>query len=171
MSSTVQILIVDDIDGSPADETVRFALDGAHYEIDLSRRNATALRQMLSRYIKSGRRVSGGEGGRSSVTPSATGTAHRNGRVTTAGRAANARSTARGVSRGTGSSRISAKSGAANKSRAIASRGPKTRSQSKAQGLQDMSQIRDWARSQGITVGDRGRIPTEIITKFQNSVR
>ena len=42
---------VDDLDGSPAAETVSFGLDGRTYEIDLSKRNAAALRRALDRYI------------------------------------------------------------------------------------------------------------------------
>ena len=42
---------VDDLDGSPAAETISFGLDGQTYEIDLSRRNAAALRKVLDRYI------------------------------------------------------------------------------------------------------------------------
>jgi Lsr2 len=32
----VNVLLVDDIDGSDAVETVSFGLDGTHYEIDLN---------------------------------------------------------------------------------------------------------------------------------------
>jgi hypothetical protein len=42
---------VDDLDGSPAAETISFGLDGQTYEIDLSKRNAAALRKLLDRYI------------------------------------------------------------------------------------------------------------------------
>jgi Lsr2 len=42
---------VDDLDGSPAAETVSFGLDGQTYELDLSKRNAAALRRALDRYI------------------------------------------------------------------------------------------------------------------------
>ena len=40
-----------------ADETVQFSLDGVSYEIDLSTKNATRLRDALSRYVMAGRRV------------------------------------------------------------------------------------------------------------------
>jgi hypothetical protein len=49
--------LTDDTDGSPADETARFALDGREYEIDLSEVNAKALRQMIEPYATAGRRV------------------------------------------------------------------------------------------------------------------
>ena len=42
---------VDDLDGSPAAETIAFGLDGQTYEIDLSKRNAATLRKVLGRYI------------------------------------------------------------------------------------------------------------------------
>ena len=48
----VEVLLEDDINGSPADETVRFAYDGTQYEIALSRQNAEALRSTLGRYIE-----------------------------------------------------------------------------------------------------------------------
>ena len=41
MAQKVQVVLVDDIDGGSADETVAFALDGVTYEIDLSTKNAT----------------------------------------------------------------------------------------------------------------------------------
>jgi hypothetical protein len=51
--------LIDDLDGGEADETVSFALDGASYEIDLSKKNAAAFRKNLDRYIKAGRRHGG----------------------------------------------------------------------------------------------------------------
>jgi hypothetical protein len=47
----------DDLDGGPADQTVRFAKDGTEYEIDLSNENAQALRRELAPYIANARRV------------------------------------------------------------------------------------------------------------------
>jgi len=40
MAQKVTVELEDDLDGSPADETVRFGLDGTEYEIDLSEKNA-----------------------------------------------------------------------------------------------------------------------------------
>ena len=51
--------LVDDIDGSTAEETVSFALDGVEYEIDLSQPNASNLRQGLDEYVSKGRRTGG----------------------------------------------------------------------------------------------------------------
>ena len=47
--------LTDDLDGSDADETVRFALDGKSYEVDLSAANATKLRDALKPYMEKGR--------------------------------------------------------------------------------------------------------------------
>lgn len=58
MARTVQILLEDDLDGSVADETVTFALDGTSYEIDLSKTNAKRLRDALAPYVTAGRKVS-----------------------------------------------------------------------------------------------------------------
>ena len=50
------VQLIDDLDGSPADETVSFALDGSAYEIDLSAKNATMLRDSLASYVANARR-------------------------------------------------------------------------------------------------------------------
>ncbi len=52
--------LVDDLDGGDADETVKFALDGIQYEIDLSDKNATKLRDILAPYVGAGTRVARG---------------------------------------------------------------------------------------------------------------
>ena len=49
MRKTITTLI-DDIDGTEAAETIRFALDGTSYEIDLSEKNAVALRDAIAPY-------------------------------------------------------------------------------------------------------------------------
>ncbi|MFB7029309.1 MULTISPECIES: Lsr2 family protein [unclassified Streptomyces] len=59
MAQKVQVLLVDDLDGIEADETVTFALDGKTYEIDLTTANAEKLRGLLEPYTKSGRRTGG----------------------------------------------------------------------------------------------------------------
>lgn len=59
MAQKVQILLVDDLDGGEAEETVRFGLDGVDYEIDLSAKNAGALRDSLAKYVAEARRVGG----------------------------------------------------------------------------------------------------------------
>ncbi len=106
MAQKIQTLFIDDLDGSQAEGTVRFGLDGAEYEIDLNTGHAEALRAALARYVDAARRAPG------------------------------ARRPARGGRRGS------------------------------ASGL-DSTQVRDWAKSQGIDVKDRGRIPAELIVKFK----
>jgi hypothetical protein len=106
MAQKVQTLYVDDLDGSEADGTIRFGLDGAEYEIDLNAAHAEALRQALARYVDGARRSPGTR------------------RPVRSGRKANAS----GV---------------------------------------NTSQVRDWAKSQGIDVKDRGRVPAELIVKFK----
>ncbi|OAB87571.1 hypothetical protein AWH69_05785 [Janibacter melonis] len=59
MAQRVQVILEDDIDGGPADETVTFGLDGATYEIDLNERNAAALRDAMAAYVGAGRRSGG----------------------------------------------------------------------------------------------------------------
>lgn len=59
MAQKVQVLLLDDIDGNEAAETVSFALDGVSYEIDLNSDNARALRDSLSHWIGHARRVGG----------------------------------------------------------------------------------------------------------------
>jgi hypothetical protein len=104
MARKVQYLLVDDLDGGGADETVNFGLDGVSYEIDLSTKHAGALRDALAEYVASARKV-GGRRGRG-----------------------------RGRAGGRG---------------------------------QDTAAIREWARSQGLKVSDRGRIPADIIAKYE----
>ena len=107
VAQKVQTLFVDDIDGSAADGTVRFGLDGTDYEIDLNSEHAQALRDALARYISAARRVGGGA--RRPV---------RSGR----------KAPANGV---------------------------------------NTTEIREWAKAQGIEVKDRGRVPAELVVKFK----
>ena len=109
MAQRVNVVLVDDIDGNDAVETVTFALDGVEYEIDLSEDNANKLRESLSLYIGHGRRT----GGR---------------------RRSGDQKTSRGRSGSSGS----------------ASDGPSA------------SEIREWARANGHTVPDRGRVSAEV---------
>ncbi|NBM17174.1 Lsr2 family protein [Streptomyces sp. GC420] len=64
MAQKVQVLLVDDLDGGEADETVTFALDGKTYEIDLTTANAEKLRESLGDYVKAARRTGGRSAGR-----------------------------------------------------------------------------------------------------------
>ena len=49
--------LIDDLDGGEAHETVKFALDGQAYEIDLSSKNASKLRNALAPYLDSAKRL------------------------------------------------------------------------------------------------------------------
>ncbi|MER7989642.1 Lsr2 family protein [Streptomyces noursei] len=64
MAQKVQVLLVDDLDGGEANETVTFALDGKSYEIDLSDANAEKLRDSLADFVKAGRKTGGRSAGR-----------------------------------------------------------------------------------------------------------
>lgn len=75
MAQQILVSLVDDLDGSEADETVQFALDGVTYEIDLSAENAEELRDALAPYIEHARRA----GGRKRTSSRR----RRNGQVTT----------------------------------------------------------------------------------------
>lgn len=60
MAQRVEVTLIDDVDGStPADQTVRFSLDGVNYEIDLSNENADALRNAFEPFVSKARRLSG----------------------------------------------------------------------------------------------------------------
>jgi len=59
LAQKVQVVLVDDLDGGTADETVTFSLDGVAYEIDLTTENAAAMREALASYVGSARRVGG----------------------------------------------------------------------------------------------------------------
>jgi hypothetical protein len=73
MAQRVNVVLVDDIDGSDASETVGFALDGVDYEIDLSDKHASDLRDALSLYVGHARRTGGRrKGGRRSAASSST---------------------------------------------------------------------------------------------------
>lgn len=59
MATRTVIELIDDLDGSEATETVRFALDGSEYEIDLAGQNADELRGVLARFVQAGRKAAG----------------------------------------------------------------------------------------------------------------
>jgi hypothetical protein len=111
MAQKVQTLLVDDLDGSEADGTVRFGLDGTSYEIDLNAEHARQLRDALTCYTAAARRISG------SVR-----------------------------------------------------RPPHSGRKAPADTL-NTTEIREWAKAQGIDVKDRGRIPAELVVKFKAATR
>jgi len=59
VAQRVKVLLVDDIDGEDAVETVSFALDGVSYEIDLSDGNARKLRDQMASWTGHARRSGG----------------------------------------------------------------------------------------------------------------
>jgi nucleoid-associated protein Lsr2 len=103
MAQKLHTLYVDDLDGSDAEGTVRFSLDGAHYEIDLNAAHARELRGALAPYVEAGRKVP-----------------RRAGR---------------------------------NRSKATAKR-------------VNSNEIRDWARTNGVEIKNRGRVPANVVTRF-----
>jgi hypothetical protein len=68
MARKVHIVLEDDLDGTPAAETVTFALDGSSYEIDLSEANAARLREALAPYLGVARRAGRAEARRNAET-------------------------------------------------------------------------------------------------------
>ena len=107
MAQKIQTVFIDDLDGSEAEGTVRFGLDGAEYEIDLNAGHARALRDALARYVRRARRAGAVPAGR---------------RAAAAGR---------------------------------------------GRAGMDSTEVREWAKAQGIDVKDRGRVPAELVVKFK----
>jgi DNA-nicking Smr family endonuclease len=107
MAQKLQTVFIDDIDGGAAEGTVRFALDGTDYEIDLSGQHNDELRKTLQRYIARARKAGG---------------------------------TARRPSRGGGR---------------------------RDSGSVDPTAVRIWARQQGIAIKERGRVPADVLAKYQ----
>ena len=106
MAQKVQVVLIDDLDGGQADDTVTFSLDGVAYEIDLSHDNAAALRDAFAAYVGHARRVGGPR-----------------------------RSSGRGATR-------------------------------TANGT-NPAEVREWAKSQGIAVNERGRISAELQATYR----
>lgn len=105
------MVLVDDIDGTPASETVSFGVDGFRYEIDLSEGNAALLRGAVEEWVQNARRVAGvRRRGNRSVTKQA---------------------------------------------RVVASN----------------DTMRRWARANGYTVSDRGRLKTDVVDAFNAANR
>src|SRR5262245_19405904 len=102
MAQRVTIEMMDDLDGSQADETVRFAVDGSAYEIDLSNKNAAEMRRTFDRYIEHARKA-----------------------------------------------------------------GRTTRQARTSRNRHYSSDVRAWAKSQGIQINERGRIPASIVAEYE----
>jgi nucleoid-associated protein Lsr2 len=57
MATKRTVALEDDLDGGPADDTVRFGLDGSEYEIDLSKKNAKTFRNQLAPFVEHARKA------------------------------------------------------------------------------------------------------------------
>jgi hypothetical protein len=108
MAQRVHTLYVDDLDGSDAEGTVRFSLDGAQYEIELNATHATELRDALAPYVEAGRK--------------------------------------------------------------IPRRAGRSRGKAAAKGVRN-NVVRDWAKTNGVEINNRGRVPAEVVTKFLTATR
>jgi hypothetical protein len=106
MAQKVTVEMTDDLDGSQADTTVSFAIDGNAYEIDLSKRNAAAMRRTFDRYIEHARK-----------------------------------------------------------------QGRSTRRTRATRDRRHSSDVRAWAKAQGIQVSERGRIPASVVTQYEEANR
>ena len=98
----------DDLDGGPADETVRSAFDGTGYEIDLNKKNARAFRKQLAPFVEHARKAGRGQRRQSGRTQSS---------------------------------------------------------------RRHSSDIRAWAKEQGIAVSERGRIPASVVEQYETATR
>ena len=61
MATKITVALEDDLDGSPAEETMRFAVGGTAYEIDLNKKNARAFRKQLAPFVEHARKASQGQ--------------------------------------------------------------------------------------------------------------
>jgi hypothetical protein len=75
MAQRIETLLIDDLDGREAHQTVKFGFEGNDYEIDLSNMHTDAMREALATYVEHARIVSRGAG-----RGGATGRTRRSGR-------------------------------------------------------------------------------------------
>jgi hypothetical protein len=73
MATKMTVMLEDDLDGGPADETLRFRVDGSEYEIDLSKKNARAFRKQLEPFVEHARKAGTGQRRRSRRTSASRG--------------------------------------------------------------------------------------------------
>jgi len=102
VATKITVALEDDLEGGPANETVRFAIGGTGYEIDLNKKNARAFRKQLAPFVEHARKAGRGQ------------------------------------------------------------RRPRTSSS-----RQRSSDIRAWAKQQGIAVSGRGRIPASVVAQYE----
>jgi hypothetical protein len=60
MATRISVALEDDLEGGPADETIRFGFAGAEYEIDLNKKNAKAFRKQLEPFVAHARKAGRG---------------------------------------------------------------------------------------------------------------
>lgn len=70
MASKTTIVLEDDLEGGPADETLRFSLGGKDYEIDLNTKNASLFRRQLAAFVDHARPAGAGQPRRPTRTAS-----------------------------------------------------------------------------------------------------
>ena len=70
MATRIAIVVEDDLDGGPADQTLEFGLDGTEYVIDLSAKNAAKFGRQLAPFIEHARKAGRGQRRRSGRTSS-----------------------------------------------------------------------------------------------------
>jgi len=61
MAKKITVALEDDLDGGPAEETVRFGFGGMQYEIDLNKKNARAFRKQLAPFVEHARKAGRGQ--------------------------------------------------------------------------------------------------------------
>ncbi|MFE5673359.1 Lsr2 family protein [Agromyces sp. NPDC056523] len=71
MAKRVVETLIDDLDGSDADRTVSFTIEGAEYAIDLSAANAEKFQAAIAPYVKAARKTGAGRAGSSRARRSA----------------------------------------------------------------------------------------------------
>jgi hypothetical protein len=71
MATKIAVALEDDLDGGPADETLRFGLGGLEYEIDLSKKNAKTFRKQVAPYVDHARKAGRAQRRRPARTSSA----------------------------------------------------------------------------------------------------
>ena len=60
MATKITVALEDDLEGGPADETMRFAIGGTAYEIDLNKKNARAFRKQIAPFVEHARKAGRG---------------------------------------------------------------------------------------------------------------
>jgi hypothetical protein len=61
MATKITVALEDDLVGGPANETVRFGLGAAQYEIDLNKKNARTFRKKIAPFVEHARKAGPGQ--------------------------------------------------------------------------------------------------------------